>query len=112
MKMTGERRHHKARWVEGLDWMRVEDILDPDVGGSRELYTTLLKTLFNRLPDVDMELDELIRTEGARRIQAGEMTYEQAMCFVEALRLSNEETGKLIAEMEKILKRSKLRVVK
>jgi len=57
----------------------------------------LLKTLFNRLPDVDMELDELIRTEGARRIQAGEMTYEQAMCFVEALRLSNEETGKLIA---------------
>jgi hypothetical protein len=23
--MTGERRHHKARWVEGLDWMRVED---------------------------------------------------------------------------------------
>jgi hypothetical protein len=72
----------------------------------------LLKTLFNRLPDVDMELDELIRTEGARRIQAGEMTYEQAMCFVEALRLSNEETGKLIAEMGKILKRSKLRVVK
>jgi hypothetical protein len=39
------------------------------------------------LPDVDMELDELIRIEGARRIQAGEMTYEQAMCFVEAVRL-------------------------
>ena len=58
---------------------------------SPRLYTTLLKTLFNRLPDVDMELDELIPTEGARRIQAGEMTYEQAMCFVEALRLSNEE---------------------
>ena len=31
------------------------------------------------LPDVDMELDELIRIEGARRIQAGEMTYERAV---------------------------------
>jgi hypothetical protein len=101
-----------ARWVEGLDWIRVENILDPDFGGSPRLYSALLAAMLNYLPDADPELDDRLHSEIKRRIETQEMPYEQVMCVVEALRRSAEEMGETAAAMEKILRRGRLRVVK
>jgi hypothetical protein len=107
-----KKRSHRARWVEGLDWMRVEQgIIDPDFGGSPELYTKLLAEMLNYLPGANPDLDDVIHAEGMRRIEAGEMSDEQAECYVEALRRSAEENGRLINKIEKLLRREHLHVV-
>jgi hypothetical protein len=107
-----KKQSHRARWVEGLDWIRVENILDPDFGGSPELYTALLKAMLDYLPDADPDLDDTVHAEAMRRIQAGEMSEEQVTCFAEALRLSAEQAGRLSTELEKLVKRGRLRLVK
>jgi hypothetical protein len=98
----------RKKWIEGLDWMRVENILDPTVGGSPERYTTLLAAMTEYLPDAEPDLDNTIRAEAKRRLEAGEMPREQAECYVEALRRSAEETGRLTNAIEKLLKRGRL----
>jgi hypothetical protein len=106
----------RKRWIEGLDWMRVDTILEhldddnPEFG--ERVYTILLKNMMQYLPDMGEGRAEKLSAEALRRAEAGEMSEVQLACYVEALRQSNEETDKLIAAMEKVLKRSRLRVVK
>jgi hypothetical protein len=107
-----KKQSHRARWIEGLDWMRVEEILDPAFGGSPELYTALLTTMLTYLPGAEPELGDVMGAEAMRRIEAGEMSYAQASCYMEALQRSAEETERKIAAIEKRLRRGKLRVVK
>jgi hypothetical protein len=64
------------------------------------------------LPDAEPDLDDVVRAEAMRRAKAREMSDEQAERYLEALRRSAEEIGRNIKQMEKVLRRGKLRIVK
>jgi hypothetical protein len=80
MNIKGRKRH-KARWVEGLDWVRVSDILDlddnnPEVG--ERIWRALLTRMFGYLPDVSEVKYEALMEEARRRFETGEMPPDHA----------------------------------
>jgi hypothetical protein len=82
----------KAKAIEGLDWIRVEDLIHPSYGASNpEAYTQSLRPMLNYLPDVNPELDDKLREEAKRRIEAGEMLPDQVRCYAETLRRQIED---------------------
>jgi hypothetical protein len=113
--MTDDKRPDKTGWVEGLDWVRVSDILDidrndPEVG--ERIWQALLKNRLGYLPDTDERQPEALLKEARRRITAREMHPDHAKVYLEALRLSAEEDREMASEMQDILRRSLLHVVK
>ena len=105
-------KRQSRHWIEGLDWIRVTDILDladgddPEVG--ERIYTTLLKKMISYLPDVNEDQFHTLMAEAKRRAEAREMSKQQATCFGKALR----ETGEDIDKIQKLVNRLRFRVVK
>jgi hypothetical protein len=99
------------RWCEGLDWIRVDEILEIDP----ELYVKLLCNLLGRLSATAKKRPEqkkyaLLAAEMMRRIQKN-MDDTQRDCIIEAIRITTEN-AKRDLERAMALLRPKLRIVK
>jgi hypothetical protein len=85
-------------WVEGLDWVRVNEILDI----APELYVQLLRHRLNYLPDTDgeevaQEFDDIIK----QRLPSMDET--QRNCVIEAHRLTAEDAKESLDRLTKLL---------
>jgi hypothetical protein len=78
----------RRRWIEGLDWLRAENVFDPDLGGSPEAYISVLAGMLNYLPDTDPDRHDALHAEILRRVKNGSMDEQQRDCVLAAMQRS------------------------
>jgi hypothetical protein len=94
-------------WCEGLDWIRVEDILDVDP----DLYVQLLRNLQERLDfhpegNKDTKKNVFLTAEIFRRIENKLVDDLQRDCIVEAMQLVAIDSKKDYERLVKVLQQN------